>query len=275
MTATRSSATPCPATTCPGRTGTLRPRRRCTPTPRRTAPPAGTPSTTSTKPRQSRPSATATTPACRTGSPSTAGWRCPTTTPPAPLGRDGQWPAAARSPPAATGGDDERHGRTRRQCRTWPRRRSPRRRPGAAQDPAAVAAVRHLHLPCGQPDVACRGPVTRPRRPGPHRGFVHHLPRDVAVRRPATGRPAGDLPGLPRPLRHRRPADRRAAVGIRRRRPAHTRSALNRPVIYTGPCSASDLICRGFHDRYDTAALQIVGRLWGFVDVDPPTPDQR
>jgi hypothetical protein len=28
-------------------------------------------------------------------------------------------------------------------------------------------------------------------------------------------------------------------------------------------------ICRGFHDRYSTAALQVIARLWGFVDVDP------
>jgi len=41
------------------------------------------------------------------------------------------------------------------------------------------------------------------------------------------------------------------------------------------PPGVRPAICRGFHDRYDTAALQIVGRLWGFVDVDPPTPDQR
>jgi len=26
----------------------------------------------------------------------------------------------------------------------------------------------------------------------------------------------------------------------------------------------------GFHDRYSTTALQIIGRLWGFVEVDPP-----
>jgi hypothetical protein len=31
-------------------------------------------------------------------------------------------------------------------------------------------------------------------------------------------------------------------------------------------------ICRGFHDRYHTAALQIIGRLWGYVEVDPPDP---
>jgi hypothetical protein len=41
------------------------------------------------------------------------------------------------------------------------------------------------------------------------------------------------------------------------------------------PPGVKPAICRGFHDRYDTAALQIVGRLWGFVDVDPPTPGQR
>jgi hypothetical protein len=29
-------------------------------------------------------------------------------------------------------------------------------------------------------------------------------------------------------------------------------------------------ICRGFYDRYSTQALQIIGRLWGFTEVDPP-----
>ena len=29
-------------------------------------------------------------------------------------------------------------------------------------------------------------------------------------------------------------------------------------------------ICRGFHDRYDTQALQVTPRLWGFLEVDPP-----
>ncbi|MEU1840251.1 hypothetical protein [Micromonospora chersina] len=29
-------------------------------------------------------------------------------------------------------------------------------------------------------------------------------------------------------------------------------------------------ICRGFADRYDTQALQLIARLFGFVEVDPP-----
>ena len=33
-------------------------------------------------------------------------------------------------------------------------------------------------------------------------------------------------------------------------------------------------VCRGFADRYKTAALQIIERLWGFVEVDPPGPQQ-
>lgn len=32
-------------------------------------------------------------------------------------------------------------------------------------------------------------------------------------------------------------------------------------------------ICRGFHDRYDTQALQVIRRLWGFVEIDPPGDD--
>lgn len=33
-------------------------------------------------------------------------------------------------------------------------------------------------------------------------------------------------------------------------------------------------ICRGHFDRYDTQALQLIRRLWGFVEVDPPTGDR-
>lgn len=33
-------------------------------------------------------------------------------------------------------------------------------------------------------------------------------------------------------------------------------------------------ICRGFFDRYDTQALQIARRLWGFIEVDPPDQQQ-
>jgi hypothetical protein len=32
-------------------------------------------------------------------------------------------------------------------------------------------------------------------------------------------------------------------------------------------------ICRGFYARYDTQALQVARRLWGFVEVDPPRPE--
>ena len=33
---------------------------------------------------------------------------------------------------------------------------------------------------------------------------------------------------------------------------------------------AKPAICRGFFDRYTTAALQLIGRLFGFVEIDPP-----
>jgi hypothetical protein len=33
---------------------------------------------------------------------------------------------------------------------------------------------------------------------------------------------------------------------------------------------AQPAICRGFADRYSTQALQVIERLWGFVEVDPP-----
>ncbi|MEU5565510.1 hypothetical protein [Micromonospora musae] len=35
---------------------------------------------------------------------------------------------------------------------------------------------------------------------------------------------------------------------------------------------AKPAICRGFADRYRTRALQLIERLWGFVEVDPPQP---
>lgn len=33
---------------------------------------------------------------------------------------------------------------------------------------------------------------------------------------------------------------------------------------------ARPAICRGFADRYSTQALQVISRVWGFVEVDPP-----
>nr|WP_319461444.1 hypothetical protein [Micromonospora sp. RTP1Z1] len=35
---------------------------------------------------------------------------------------------------------------------------------------------------------------------------------------------------------------------------------------------AKPAICRGFADRYQTQALQLIERLFGFVEVDPPQP---
>jgi hypothetical protein len=35
---------------------------------------------------------------------------------------------------------------------------------------------------------------------------------------------------------------------------------------------AQPAICRGFADRYTTWQLQVIGRLWGFVEVEPPAP---
>ncbi|MBQ1022774.1 hypothetical protein [Micromonospora sp. C95] len=32
-------------------------------------------------------------------------------------------------------------------------------------------------------------------------------------------------------------------------------------------------VCRGFADRYRTWQLQVMERLWGFVDIEPPEPD--
>lgn len=37
--------------------------------------------------------------------------------------------------------------------------------------------------------------------------------------------------------------------------------------------SVKPAICRGFADRYSTQALQVIGRLFGFVEVDPPDED--
>ncbi|MEU4677932.1 hypothetical protein [Micromonospora sp. NPDC023737] len=38
---------------------------------------------------------------------------------------------------------------------------------------------------------------------------------------------------------------------------------------------AKPAICRGFADRYRTRALQLIERLWGFVEVDPPQPSAQ
>jgi hypothetical protein len=37
---------------------------------------------------------------------------------------------------------------------------------------------------------------------------------------------------------------------------------------------ARPAICRGFADRYSTWQLQVIARLWGFVDVDPAPCDE-
>ncbi|MEV4465131.1 hypothetical protein AB0J51_16070 [Micromonospora echinofusca] len=38
---------------------------------------------------------------------------------------------------------------------------------------------------------------------------------------------------------------------------------------------AKPAICRGFADRYRTQVLELIERLWGFVEVDPPQPPER
>ena len=39
--------------------------------------------------------------------------------------------------------------------------------------------------------------------------------------------------------------------------------------------SVPPAICRGFADRYSTWQLQVIGRLWGFVEVEPPNLRDR
>jgi hypothetical protein len=36
------------------------------------------------------------------------------------------------------------------------------------------------------------------------------------------------------------------------------------------PDGVQPAICRGFADRYSTQALQVIERIFGFIDVDPP-----
>ncbi|RKN46161.1 hypothetical protein [Micromonospora endolithica] len=38
---------------------------------------------------------------------------------------------------------------------------------------------------------------------------------------------------------------------------------------------AKPAICRGFADRYRTQALELIERIWGFVEVDPPSLPER
>ncbi|WP_232344279.1 hypothetical protein [Actinoplanes awajinensis] len=40
------------------------------------------------------------------------------------------------------------------------------------------------------------------------------------------------------------------------------------------PDGVKPAVCRGFFDRYSTQALQLIGRLFGFDDVDPPPKPQ-
>ncbi|MET8147863.1 hypothetical protein ACIBSW_24915 [Actinoplanes sp. NPDC049668] len=40
------------------------------------------------------------------------------------------------------------------------------------------------------------------------------------------------------------------------------------------PDGVQPAVCRGFFDRYSTQALQLIGRLFGFDDVDPPPKPQ-
>lgn len=37
------------------------------------------------------------------------------------------------------------------------------------------------------------------------------------------------------------------------------------------PNGVKPAVCRGFADRYDTQTLQIMGRLFGFDEIEPPT----
>lgn len=39
---------------------------------------------------------------------------------------------------------------------------------------------------------------------------------------------------------------------------------------YAGNDGVRPAVCRGFYDRYSTAALQIIERLWGWIEIDPP-----
>jgi hypothetical protein len=39
----------------------------------------------------------------------------------------------------------------------------------------------------------------------------------------------------------------------------------------TSGTGAEPAVCRGFADRYDTAALRLIRALWGFVEVAPPS----
>lgn len=36
------------------------------------------------------------------------------------------------------------------------------------------------------------------------------------------------------------------------------------------PPGVEPAVCRGFADRYSTVALQLIERLWGFEEVEPP-----
>jgi hypothetical protein len=65
---------------------------------------------------------------------------------------------------------------------------------------------------------------------------------------------------------------RRLAELIRQARATGTYIICHDTLPYGPYPDVRPAICRGFYDRYDTQALQVARRLWGFVEVDPPQP---
>ncbi|WP_262285467.1 hypothetical protein [Micromonospora sp. MA102] len=67
---------------------------------------------------------------------------------------------------------------------------------------------------------------------------------------------------------HLAPGRLRALVTEARQREAFI--VCHKTLPHCGKPEAKPAICRGFADRYRTQSLQLIERLFGFVEVDPP-----
>lgn len=74
-------------------------------------------------------------------------------------------------------------------------------------------------------------------------------------------RPAGERIGLPNERLRQFVADTRA-------RDSYVVCHSTLPAV--APDGVEPAVCRGFADAYDTQALRMIRRLWGFVEVPPP-----
>lgn len=99
------------------------------------------------------------------------------------------------------------------------------------------------------------------------------VPDQLSVADPVLGktrllaRPCGTCIFLPGNRMHLSPGRLRELVNQARRDRGYIICHITLPYYEPG---AELAICRGFVDRYRTWQLQVIERLWGFVEVEPP-----